>query len=257
MKRSINSLIGFNIGATDGEIGKVTEFYFDDLTWTVRYLVVETGNWLNERKVLLSPQALLTPDWENEVFTTNLTKEKIKNSPNIDTEKPVSRQHEKEMYEHYSWAGYWRGGMWGGGMGIPEMVTDTPLPSAEKVKRENSTDDKDTGADSHLRSTHIVTDYKIQAVDGKIGDVEDFIVDDNSWNLDYLVVDTGHWFPGKKVLISPKLVKKIDWDNSEVMLKLSETDVKNSPEYVPGEAVSDSYATNLQNYYGKLVDDID
>lgn len=255
MKRNIKSLIGFSIGATDGEIGKVKEFYFDDLTWTIRYLVVETGTWLNERKVLLSPQALLLPDWEKEVFPINLTKEKIKNSPNIDTDKPVSRQHENEMYEYYPWASYWRGGMWGSGMGISEMVTDTKLPTEEVVK-ENITHSKETDSDSQLRSTHIVDGYKILATDGKIGDVEDFIVDDTTWKLDYLVVDTGHWFPGKKVLISPKLVKEIKWNNSEVILNLSETDVKNSPEYEPGETISDSYATNLQNYYGKLVGDI-
>ena len=255
MKRSINSLIGYTIGATDGEIGKVKEFYFDDLTWTVRYIIVETGNWLDGRKVLLSPQALLTPDWKNKVFPVNLTKEKIKNSPDIDTEKPVSRQHEIEMYHYYPWASYWMGGMWGGGMGIAEMMTQPQPPFAGEVKTENSTDTKEADGDSHLRSTHKVNGYTIHAIDGKIGDVEDFIVDDSSWKLDYLVVDTGHWFPGKKVLISPKLVKGIKWDSSEVNIKVSEADVKNSPEYEPGEAISESYSANLQNYYGKFIDE--
>ena len=257
MKRSINSLIGYAIGATDGEIGKVKEFYFDDLTWTVRYLVVETGNWLNGRKVLLSPQALLTPDWKNEVFPINLTKEKIKNSPNIDTEQPVSRQQEIEMYEYYPWSSYWGGGIWGGGMGISGVMIQNHHLIAGAVRRENSTDTKDNDEDSHLRSTKNVTGYTIHAIDGKIADVEDFILDDSSWNLDYLVVDTGHWFSGKKVLISPKLVKEIDWDTSEVIIKVSEADVKNSPEYEPGETISESYAANLQNYYGNSVDGID
>ncbi|MEO6869201.1 MAG: PRC-barrel domain-containing protein [Ginsengibacter sp.] len=256
MKRSINSLIGYSIGATDGEIGKVKEFYFDDLTWTVRYLVVETGNWFNERKVLLSPQALLTPDWENKVIPINLTKEKIKNSPDIDTEKPVSRQQEIEMYEYYPWASYWRGGMWGSGMGLSEMVTETPLPPTGEELREKIADNKEADGDSHLRSTFIVSGYKILASDGKIGDVEDFIVDDTSWKIDYLVVDTGHWFPGKKVLILPKLVRNIEWNNSEVLLNLSERDVKNSPEYKPDEAISESYRANLQNYYGKFVNEL-
>ena len=255
MKRSINSLIGYAIGATDGEIGKVKEFYFDDLTWTVRYVIVETGNWLNGRKVLLSPQALLTPDWKNEVFPINLTKEKIKNSPNIDTEQPVSRQHEIEIYEYYPWTKYW-GGMWGGGMGIAGLMTDVHQPVAEAVRGENSTDAKAADGNPHLRSTHKVKGYTIHAVDGKIGDVEDFIVDDSSWKLDYLVVDTGRWFPGKKVLISPKLVKEIEWDTSEVIINVSEADVKNSPEYEPGEAISESYAANLQDYYGKFIGDI-
>ena len=244
------------MGATDGEIGKVKEFYFDDVTWTVRYLVVETGNWLNGRKVLIAPQALLTPDWNNEVFPINLTKEKIKNSPNIDTEKPVSRQHEIEMYDYYPWTSYWRGGMWGGGMGIPEMLTEARQPTAGAVRSENNTEVKHVDGDSHLRSTHELTGYTIIAIDGKIGDVEDFLVDDTSWKLDFLVVDTGHWFPGKKVLISPNLVKEIEWDSSEVIIKVSEADVKNSPEYEPGEAISESYPANLQNYYGKFLDGV-
>ena len=256
MKRSINSLIGYAIGATDGEIGKVKEFYFDDLTWTIRYLVVETGNWLNGRKVLLSPQALLTPDWKNEVFPINLTKEKIKNSPNIDTEQPVSRQHEIEMYEYYPWTSYWGGGIWGGGMGVSGMMTQAYQPFAEAVKSKNSTDTKHADGNPHLRSTHKITGYTIHAMDGKIGDVEDFIVDDTSWKLYYVVVDTGHWFPGKKVLISPKLIKEIEWDISEVIITVSEADVKNSPEYKPGEVISESYSKNLQNYYGKFVEDI-
>ncbi|MEO8764286.1 MAG: PRC-barrel domain-containing protein [Ginsengibacter sp.] len=256
MKRGINSLIGYAIGATDGEIGKVKEFYFDDLTWTVRYVIVETGNWLNSRKVLISPQALLTPDWKNEVFPVNLTKEKIKNSPNIDTEQPVSRQHEIEMYEYYPWTSYWGAGIWGGGMGVSGMMTQVHEPLAEAVRKENREDNKDADGDPHLRSTHKVTGYTIHAIDGKIGDVEDFIVDDNSWKLDYLVVDTGHLFPGKKVLISPKLVREIEWDISEVKINVSEAEVKNSPEYEPGEAISESYLANLQNYYGKFVQDI-
>ncbi len=111
MKRSIKSLIGYTMGATDGEIGKVKEFYFDDESWTIRYLIVETGSWLSGRKVLISPDALLTPDWQQKVFPVNLTKKQIKNSPHIDTEKPVSRQQEMKLYEHYPWTSYWEGSL--------------------------------------------------------------------------------------------------------------------------------------------------
>lgn len=83
MKRSITSLIGFGIGATDGKIGKVKAFYFDEATWTIRYLIVETGSWLCSRNVLISPVSLLTPDWENAFFYANLSMEQIKNSPDL------------------------------------------------------------------------------------------------------------------------------------------------------------------------------
>jgi uncharacterized protein YrrD len=256
MKRSIKSLIGYTMGATDGEIGKVKEFYFDDQSWTIRYLIVETGSWLNGRKVLISPQALLTPDWENKVFPINLTKEKIKNSPFVDSEQPVSRQHEIEMYEYYPWTSYWGGGIWGGGMGVSGMMTQVQEPLVETVRSENSTDTKDADGDPHLRSTHKVTGYSIHAIDGKIGDVEDFIIDYSSWKVAYLVADTGHWFPGKKVLISPKLIKKIEWDTSEVILKVTEEAVKDSPEYEPSVAISDSYVSNLKKYYGGIAENI-
>ena len=203
--------------------------------------------------MLISPQALLTPDWKNEVFPINLTKEKIKNSPNIDTEQPVSRQHEIEMYEYYPWTSYWGGGLWGGGMGLSGVMIQDHHPLAGAVRRENSTDTKDSDEDSHLRSTHNVTGYNIHAIDGKIGDIEDFIIDDTSWKVAYLVVDTGHWFPGKKVIISPRLIKNIEWDTSEIIVNVTEEDIKNSPEYQPGEAISESYEANLRNYYGDLV----
>jgi hypothetical protein len=105
MKRSIKSLIGYTLHAADGEIGKVEEFYFDDQRWTIRYLIVRTGSWLLGRKVLISPQALGTTDWDNRAFPTTLTKEQIRNSPDIDTDEPVSRQQEERLYAHYPWQG--------------------------------------------------------------------------------------------------------------------------------------------------------
>jgi uncharacterized protein YrrD len=253
MQHKIKSLIGFTIGATDGEIGEVKEFYFDDDTWTVRYLIVETGNWFNNRKVLIAPEALLKPDWKNKIFPINLSKEKIKNSPNIDTERPVSRQHEIEMYNYYPWTSYWGGGVWGGGMGVSGMMTEGEEPIEERLRREDSTNTKDAVEDTHLRSTLNVTGYAIHAIDGKVGDVEDFIVNDATWKLDFLEVDAGDWFQGKKVLITPKLVKEIKWDSSEIFLNISVADVKSSPEYEPSESLSELYATTLQNHYGKFI----
>ena len=126
MKRRLDSLIGFTIGGTDGEIGKVKEFYFDDESWTIRYLIVETGSWLFGRKVLLSPHAVVKSDWAQETFEVDLTMEQIKNSPLTDTDKPVSRQHEMDLYAYYPWGGYY----WGGGMGFSGMGMSYPLLSA-------------------------------------------------------------------------------------------------------------------------------
>ncbi len=249
MKPNIKSLVGFTMGATDGEVGKVKEFYFDDHTWTIRYLIVETGSWLNHRKVLIAPEALLKPDWEHHIFPVNLTKEQIKNSPEIDTDKSVSRQHEIEIYKYYPWTSYWGAAYWGSG------YYDAVLPASmydEIQKDNNKNTDKDSIGDSHLRSTHKVKGYTIHAIDGEIGEVEDFIIDDSTWKLDFLVVDTGHWFPGKKVLISPNLIKEIDWDTSTVVVKATELEVKNSPEYTYGQVVNEIYKKDMDNYYAGL-----
>src|ERR1035437_3233704 len=115
MLRNINSLIGHKIHATDGVLGKVDEFYFGDKTWNIRYMVVETGNWLLGRKVLISPAALKAPDWDSKTFPVSLTREQVRTSPDIDTKKTVSRQHEIELQKHYAWGGgYYAGGMSGG-----------------------------------------------------------------------------------------------------------------------------------------------
>lgn len=250
MKRRSESLTGFTISGTDGEIGKVKEFYFDDKIWTIRYLIVETGSWLSGRKVLLSPQAVIKTIWEQETFQVNLTMEQIKNSPHIDTDKPVSRQHERDLYNYYPWGGYY----WGGGMGLAGMGMSYPLAMNSALQEEDDVSIADKPEDdSNLRSTDKVTGYSIKANDGNIGDVEDFIINDTNWSIDFILVDTGNWFPGKKVFISPKWIKKISWQNSTVIVNSSEAQVKNSPEYVPSQELSDSYEASLQNYYGRFI----
>jgi uncharacterized protein YrrD len=252
MKRSVKSLIGFAMGAIDGDIGKVKEFYFDDKDWTIRYIIVETGNWLLGRKVLIAPQALLSPDWEGKVFPINLTKEQIKNSPDIDTDQPVSRKQELELYAHYPWSGYWTGGIWDGGMGTAGMMTLPVLPFEPAIDENDNVAHKETG-NPHLRSTHNITGYDIKALDGEMGDAEDFIVDDSNWKLSFMVVDTGNWLPGKKVLISPKWIKDIRWDTSEIIVNASVEQVKNSPEYNADKKISDEDELHLQNYYGGFI----
>jgi uncharacterized protein YrrD len=246
MTHNLNSLIGYTMGATDGEIGKVKEFYFDDSTWTIRYLIIETGNWLNGREVLISPQALLPPDWGNKIFPINLTREKIKNSPAIDTQMPVSRLQEIKLQDYYVHSDYWIEGFYGGGM---------PLPARSYYHDNKHLEDQ---ADkSHLRSSAKVTGYKIKATDGEIGDVVDFIIEGNSWKIDFMVVDTGHWFPGKKVLISPKWIKEIDWQNSEVTVHASIKQVKVSPEYDAAKPITDDHQLHLHNYYREFVTNIE
>jgi PRC-barrel domain. len=227
MQHSLRSIIGYEIRAIDGDLGKVHEFYFDDTTWTIRYLVAETGNWLLGRKVLISPIAMGKPDLKQRTFSVNLTRDQVRNSPDIDTERPVYRQHEAELHEYYQWPQYWEGG-YGGILGI------TPYPVFENSLLKEPSGPKRPD-DPHLRSTRQVTGYHIHATDGEIGHVLDFIVDDGNWSLVNLVVDTGTWLSGRKVLIPPAWIKNVNWDETSVYIDRTREAVKNSPELEPSK----------------------
>jgi sporulation protein YlmC with PRC-barrel domain len=232
MKRSINSLLGYIITGTDGEVGKVDEFYFDDRTSTIRYIIVKTGGWFSEKRVLISPEVVQKAEWESKTLSVNLTQEKIKNSPNIDTDKPVSQQQEEFIRGYYTlpaYFGYGTSGYWGLGIwGYPTVGELTVQKDIQEVKPK-----KHLSENSHLRSTHEVTGYDIHALDGDIGKVNDFVIDDITWKIQFLVVEAGNWLFGKKVLFSPDRIKEIDWKTGAVIIDTTIAQVKNSPEYNP------------------------
>ena len=241
MKRSLNDLVGYTIHASDGDIGTISEFYFDDLSWNIRYVIVETGGWLLGRKVLISPFALGKPDYESRKIPVNLTKEQVQNSPSIDTDKPVSRQYEIDLHGHYGWPIYWgAGAMYGGVLAAPILLID-----------EDETEHEESPGDSHLRSTNKVTGNNVEATDGEIGHVEDFMVDDKAWAIIYLLVDTRNWLPGKKVLVSTKWISRISWNDSKVVVDLTYDAIKNSPEFDPKVPVTLDYEGKLHDYYGR------
>jgi uncharacterized protein YrrD len=237
--RSIKELRGYDILATDGKIGQVHDFYFDDRYWTVRYLVVETGNWLAERRVLLSPLALQQPDWLAHVMPVMLTKQQIESSPPIYRDKPVSRQMEADLHRYYRWVPYWQ-----------SLPTAGPGAAAvvHMMREKNRTSECE---DPHLRSTQEVIGYRIQARDGEIGHVDDFIVNDQTWLLTYVVIDTGNWLSGKKVLIAPTWAEQVSWVKRKVKINLDREAVRNSPEFDPSVPVNREYEVQLYDYYGR------
>ena len=246
MEHTIKSLSGFKIGATDGEIGNVTECYFDDKTWTVRYLIVHTGGWLMGRKVLIAPAALSAPDWENKIIPVKLTKAQVEASPDIDTAKTVSRQQEIELYEHYAWPYYGAtGAEFYGGMVVPGILNY--MPPVNEVKLGNKKKD----VDLHLRSTHEVIGYQIHATDGEIGVVHDFIIDEKNWKIQFLVIETGSWFSGKKVIIAPTWITEVDWEKSMMHTDVSVDQIQNSPAYDPDIELQKDYAKKLHAHYKK------
>lgn len=247
MKQSIKSLLGYTIKGADGEIGKVADFYFDDRTSTVRYMVVKTGGWFFEKKVLISSEAFEKSESESKTFSVNLTQEKIKNSPNIDTDKPVSRQQEGLMREYYSWPGYYGNGIQGyPGFGIWGYLAAEENSVEKEIRQTKATPHENDNP--HLRSTQEVTGYNIHATDGDMGDVEDFIVEDTTWKIDALVVETADWFLGKRVLISPQWIKNVKWQEQKVTLNHSKDEVKNSPEYDSSQPINDFYEHSFTDY---------
>jgi len=258
MLRSVKHLDGFKIRATDGDIGTVTECYFDDVSFTVRYVVVDTGTkrmthegWLVDRKVLVSPIAVRAIDWDDKRIEAALTKTQVEKSPNIDTEKPVSRQHEIAYYGYYGYAPYWAGSYLWGAYPYP-YAGSGPALSAAKLKRERHWNwEAKQSQDPHLRSSREVTGYHIHATDGDIGHVEDFLVDDVSWAIRYMVVDTINWWPGKKVLVAPEWIERVDWDKSMVHVHLGREKIRTSPEYDPARPIERAYETRLYGHYAQ------
>lgn len=225
----------------DNEIGKVNDFFFDDTTWTVRYLVVKTGNWLTDRKVLTSPQAVTQSHWEAQQFEIDLTRDQVQNSPDINADQPVSLQHQIDLHEYYGWPYYWT---------TPGYVPIYGPLLSEAARRKDQEEESEEEADPHLRSIREVTGYHIQATDDEIGHVEDFLIEDENWAIHYMVVDTRNWLPGKEVLISPRWIRDIDWEKRQVVVNVTQDAVKNSPEYRPEESISREYEEQLHEHYG-------
>jgi hypothetical protein len=206
MLRSLNELLKYKIHATDGDLGGVSDFYFDDQQWVTRYMVVDTGHWLPGRQVLISPVSISDVRWNDRHVIVNLTKEQVKNSPSVDTDKPVSRQMEERVLSYYAWPLYWENY---GGPRLPQEVGASP--SATQV----------TTADPALRSARQITGHRIHASDGEIGHIEDFLCDDQDWTIRYVVANTGNWIAGKKVVIAPIWIGWFDWANSRAYVDLT------------------------------------
>ena len=232
---------GYSLEGYDGEIGTVEEFYFDDLHWTIRYLVADTGNWLSDRHVLLSPYALVAVSTESHHITVNLTRQQIEESPPLNSDKPVSRQFEEDYFRYYEWPTYWAGPyLW-------DSYSDT---IRDNVRWLDSTPNQKM-LDPHLRSSNEMYGYHIQAADEEIGHVEDIILDDATWAIRYLIISTKNWWPGKKVLVSPQWIKRVSWSESKVFVNLPREIIKQSPEYTDSTLITREYEAELHRHYNR------
>ena len=246
MLRSLKNLEGYTVSATEGDIGSVDNFLLDDERWTIRYLVVDTVEFLDGRQVLISPISFRQVEWSTRQFHLALTMAKIEKCPSTDRDRPVSRQHEDELNQYFGYPAYWAyPGLWGMGDN-PSMIA----AKREKVEAERAVAlSEKLSYDSHLRSTKELCGYHIQGSDGAIGHVEDFIVDDETWEVLYLVVNTRNWWMGKKVLIAPRWASHISWKDQVVTVEMSRETIKKSPEWDPSAALNREYETRLHDHF--------
>lgn len=259
MLRSIKNLHHYAIRAQDGDIGEVKDLYFDDDAWAVRYLVVETGSWLSSRKVLVSPLSIRHLDWLNRKFEMSITQAQVKGSPNIDTDKPVSRQNEEQYLGYYGYPYYWGGsGLWGEGLYPYAMVPGYGGYELDHVQRERQLESylrheraRHRNDDPHLRSCDAVTGYHIQASDGEIGHVSDFLIDDQTWAVRYLVVDTSNWWMGHQVLVAPPWIQSVNWSDNTVEIDMSRESIRSAPGYDSSKVWGPANEQALYSHHGR------
>jgi hypothetical protein len=213
--------------------------------------VIDCGTWLTGRKVLIHPSAIARLDLQLQQFVVSLTKAQVEGSPELAENQPVSQQMENRLYAYYGWDPLWSGlylGAAPAAMAGPYMAP--PYFGAGFTGEAHGADVGLQGADPHLRSVDEVTGYHIHAVDGEIGHIENFMIDDADWSIHYFVVDTRNWWVGKRVLMSPLAVKSIDWFDRHVELRISREQVKSSPPWDPLVAFNRDYAKRLHSHYG-------
>jgi hypothetical protein len=246
MLRSTKALVGFTISASDGDLGRVEALYFDDQQWTVRYFVVDTGGWLRGRSVLISPVCVRRPDWERGRLPVALTKAQVEASPGVDTHRPIPRPFEVAFSQYYGIPYYWP-------LAVGAMTTPLTLPAVpERVADEiQSRLEADEEVDRHLRSTEEVRGYHLSATDGAFGHVEDFLVEDLTWRIRYLDVDTRNWWPSRHVLIAPEWIEAVSWQDSAVHVALPSDTIRRAPPYDPSRPLDRAAEQRLYAHYGR------
>jgi PRC-barrel domain len=250
MLHNLTDLKGSTIKARDGQIGEVEDFYFDDDKWTIRYLVVSTGTWLGGRQVLISPISLGLTDKANRSIDVNLSKKQVENSPGIDSDKPVSRQYETTYSNYYGYPYYWGGPYLWGPAAVPAAMPPVPSHTEGEIEAMERRDQEPS--DPHLHSgNEVIGHYYIEATDGDIGHVEEFLIDDESWTIRYMVVDTVNWWPGKKVLVAPPWIHRVSWNDSKVYVNLSRDSIQRAPEFDRNQPLSRDYEQHLHRHYGR------
>jgi len=250
MLTKLKQLDDFTLRASGEEIGRVRDVYFDDREWQTRYFVVQTGAWLNRRDVLIGPEAIQSLDREHRALAVSLSPDQVRNSPEVDTQKPVSRQREMELRTYYGWPAYW-GSIYTEGV-VPPVSAAIP-PTVAETRAQETLANRSTveEGDPHLRSARELTGYHVEATDGAIGHIEDLIVDDVGWAIRYLLIDTRNWLPGRKVIVAPHWAREISWETTRVYVDLTREAVRASPQFDDAAMTQSDYIDRLHDHYGR------
>lgn len=260
MLQIVSKLKGYSIEAKDGTIGTASDFLFDDSSLKVRWLVVDTGNWMTGRKVLIQPSAIGYAEHCTRKLTVRLTKSQVENSPDIDQDRPVSRQMQNDLYGYYGWephadygldgASIYSGSLYGVDMGAIAPRSSARTYFGTNVASETERDETLIhDGDPHLRSIAEVTGYHVHATDGSIGYIENFLIDSVNWVVRYLAVDTSIWWFGQHVLISPHAVREVDWTGRYIRLDIARDLVKASPPWNPADQIDEEFEDRLYRHY--------
>jgi len=245
MLHTFKEMTGYAIHAAGDDVGKVKDYYFDDSKWVIRYLIVETGSWLESRKVLLSPMAVTRINHEDKTFSVSINSEQVKHSPSIDTQKPVSRQYEIEYIDYYGYPAYWEGNALWGVYANPMIPANADAPVILEKKNVSSP----TQYDHHLRSCEVVIGNSIAALDGDIGHLEEMLIDEDTWAIRYLIINTSNWGLGHQVLIAPQWIESIRWPEAKIHVDVTRQTIKDAPVFNPAEGLNPQQEKALFSHY--------
>lgn len=247
MLRSFKDILGSVLHAENGRIGHTDDLLFDDEKWVVRYVVVRTGGLLHRKRVLISPLGVAKAEWEKHAIHLHLTREQIEASPDVDTDKPVFRQMEARYFDYYGWPYYWTEiGIWGIDPRSPMIIPDQPAFQEALAEK-----DKSSSGNPHLRSCREVSGYAVDAEDSRFGHVDDFLFEEGTWVIRYLLVEAKGFFPSAPLLVAPKWVRRIDWISRSVQVDLSIKAIRESPKLKPNVPIARSYEAELHEHYDR------
>jgi len=248
MLRVASSLIGYDVEASDGDAGSVHDILFDDITWKIRWLVIDTGGWLSGRRVLIHPSAVSPLNLESSRLQVNLSRLAISEAPGSLLDRPVSQQQEKSLYDYYDWDPAWGGSYFGQGTMVADLEPVMYFDQ-DTVRGAAGNGFHLEAGDPHLRSLSEVKGYHVHANDGDIGHVQDVLLDDAKWLILYVIIDTKNWWVGQHVLISPYAVTHLEYPDQKIRVDTTMAKIRSSPPWKPEELIDELYQAKLHHHY--------